>query len=63
MSERYIVIHYNSEITDTDEGITFNSQNPQFMDVHPPITFSELQNIILQKLGQQNNKQITEVLY
>ena len=47
MSERYILIDYNGEITNTDEGITFNSQNPQFMAVHPPITFLELQNIIL----------------
>ena len=63
MSERYILIHSNGEIINTDEGITFNSQNPQFMAVYPPITFIELQNIILQKLGQQNNKQVTQVLY
>ena len=63
MSERYILIHSNGEIINTDEGIIFNSQNPQFMAVYPPITFIELQNIILQKLGQQNNKQVTQVLY
>ena len=62
MSERYILIHSNGEIINTDEGITFNSQNPQFMAVYPPITFIELQNIILQKLGQQNNKQVMQVL-
>ena len=58
MAKSYILVHHNGEITNTDEGVTFCSQNPQFMTVHPPITLLELQNTILQKLGQQNNKQI-----
>ena len=33
------------------------------MAVYLPITFLELQNTILQKIGQQNNKQVTQVLY
>ena len=39
MAERYILVHRNSKITNTDESVTFINQNPQFMAVHPPITF------------------------
>ena len=56
MTQRYILIHHSDDITNTDEGVTFCSQNPQFMVVHQSITFLELQNTILQKIGQQNNK-------
>ena len=63
MTKRYILVHYNGEIINTDEGVIFYNQNPQFMDVHLPIIFVELHNIILQRIGQQSNKQITQVFY
>ena len=42
MTERYILIHHNGEIINTNEGVTFYSQNPQFMVVHQSITLLEL---------------------
>ena len=63
MAERYILVHYNDEITNTDKGVTFYSQDPQFMAVHPSITFLELKNTILQRIGQQSNKHIMQVFY
>ena len=44
----YIFVHYSSKIINIDEGVTFCSQNPQFMAIHPSITLLELHNTILQ---------------
>ena len=63
MAESYILVYHSGEIVNTDEGVTFCSQNPQFIAVRPTINFLELQNIILQKLGEVGNKQITQVIY
>ena len=63
MAESYIFVYHSGEIVNTDEGVTFCSQNPQFIAVRPTINFLELQNIILQKLGEVGNKQITQVIY
>ena len=52
MTERYILIYHSGEITNTDEGVIFCSQNPQFVAIHPSITLLELQNTNLQKIGQ-----------
>ena len=51
MAESYILVHHNGKITNTNKGVTFCNQNPQFMAVHPPINLLELQNTIMQKLG------------
>ena len=62
MAERYyILIYYSGEITNTDKGVTFCSQNPQFIIVRPFITLLELHNTILRKIDQQSNKQIIQV--
>ena len=64
MAERcYILVHHGSEIINTNEGVTFCSQNPQFIAICPSVTLVELQSTIMQKLGQQGNKQITQVFY
>ena len=42
MTERYILVYHNSEITNTDEGVIFCSQNLQFIAVHLSIILLEL---------------------
>ena len=59
----YILVHYSGEIINTYEGVNFYSQNPQFMIIRPYVIQLELWNTILQRIGQQNNKQITQVFY
>ena len=64
MDERYfILVYHNGEITNIEEEVTFCSQNPVGVSVSPSVTLLELQNTILRKLGQLNNKQINQVLY
>ena len=65
MYERFIIlIHYNGEITNTEEGTTFYNQNPVGVTISSSsITLSELKNRILRKLGLLNRKQITGIMY
>ena len=64
MAEKfYILVHHNGEITNTNEGVTFCSSNPVCLNIHPSITLLELQSRILQKLRQQNNKHIAQMVY
>ena len=64
MAKRYyMLVHHGGKITNTNERTIFCNQNSVYVTVHPSITLLELQNTTLQKLGQQNNKQITQVLY
>ena len=51
MTKKYILVHHSGEIINIDGVVTFCSQDPQFTAVHPSITFLELQNTILYRIG------------
>ena len=64
MSERvFILVHYNGQITNTGEGVTFCSENSVAVSVCSSISLLDLQNTILRKLGLLNRKQISQVVY
>ena len=63
MVGRYMLVYYGGEIINTGDGATFSGQSPICVNVRSSVTLLELKNTILQKLSQQNNRQITQVLY
>ena len=57
MAERFYILNVHFE------RVAFCSSNPIYLNVHPSITLLEQQSRILQKLCQQHNKQITQIVY